>query len=209
MNAIEKYKQVKVSAVVRTDDKEQSLKIAKALILGGINLIEITVENPEMYDVIRVLCNTTDASIVAGGVITARQAHEAINAGACAIVSPIFQPGLVKLCQAKDVPVVTTATTPNEAYQAWKAGVHLIKISPSHQMGGASYIRDLLRPMPFLNIIATGSIKLDEVKDYLDAGADAVTIGRDFWFNVPFDTITSRAKTIVAKVEAYTNNNKS
>ena len=192
MNIIETYKNSKISAVVRANDKEFSLKVAKALIRGGVDLVEITVGTSEMYDVIRELCENTEATIVAGGVITARQAQEAMSVGAKAIVSPIFQPGLIKLCQAKNVPIITTATTANEAYQAWKAGVQLIKIFPTEQMGGA---------MPFLNVVATGSIKLDNFTDYLKVGACAVTVGRDFWMNATEEDITARAKQAVEKIK--------
>lgn len=202
MNVIDKYKNSMISAVIRTDDCDYSLNIARSLIKGGVDIIEITVENPLMYAVVKELCDTTDATIVAGGVITARQAQEVIKAGARAIVSPIFQPNLVRLCQAKGTPVITTATTPNEAYQAWKARVPLIKIFPSQQMGGAVYIQDLLRPMPFLNIIATGNVLLEDFVDYLQVGATAVTIGRDFWQGGTYEDITSRAEVAVAKINA-------
>lgn len=203
MNAIEKYKAEKISAIVRTDERDYSLGIARALIDGGISIIEITVENPEMYDVIKELCTTTDATIVAGGVITARQAQSAIQAGAKAIVSPIFQQNLVRLCREKNTPVITTATTPNEAYTAWQAGVPLIKIFPSEQMGGSIYIQDLLRPMPFLNIIATGNILLENFHEYLEVGASAVAIGRDFWKNSTFEEIKSKAKAATSKVKNF------
>ena len=203
MNIIDKYKNSMISAVIRTDDCNYSLNIAKSLIKGGIDIIEITIENPLMYNVIEELCDTTDAAIVAGGVITARQAQEAIKVGARAIVSPIFQPNLIKLCQTKETPVITTATTPNEAYQAWKARVPLIKIFPSQQMGGAIYIQDLLRPMPFLNVIATGNVLLEDFNEYLEVGATAVTIGRDFWQYATYEDITSRAQAAVEKINAF------
>lgn len=202
MNAIDKYMKERLSAVIRTDDSEYSLQIAQALIAGGVSIIEITVEDPKMYSVVKTLCDTTDAMIVAGGVITARQANEVIKAGAKAIVSPIFQPNLVRLCQAKKIPVITTATTPNEAYQAWKARVPLIKIFPSQQMGGPVYIQDLLRPMPFLNIIATGNVMLEDMAEYLKAGAVAVTIGRDFWQNSTMEEITTKARAAVSSVKS-------
>jgi len=207
MNAIDKYKSAKISAVIRTDDCDYSLNIANALIKGGVKIIEITVEDPKMYSVVKELCESTDATIVAGGVITARQAQEVIKAGAKAIVSPIFQPNLVRLCQAQNTPVITTATTPNEAYQAWKARVPLIKIFPSQQMGGAVYIQDLLRPMPFLNVIATGNVLLEDFHEYLEVGATAVTIGRDFWQYATYEDITSRAEATVEKIKAFKDSN--
>ena len=201
MNAIDRYNTEKISAIIRTDDKEHSLEIANALIEGGVSIIEITVENPQMYEVINELCAKTEATIVAGGVITARQAQSVMKAGAKAIVSPIFQPNLVRLCREKNIPVITTATTPNEAYNAWQAGVQLIKIFPSEQMGGSIYIQDLLRPMPFLNIIATGNVLLENFHEYLEVGAKAVAIGRDFWQNSTFEQIKSKAQAAVLKVK--------
>ncbi|UKI41586.1 MAG: hypothetical protein L6V95_00490 [Candidatus Melainabacteria bacterium] len=53
------------------------------------------------------------------------------------------------------MPHISTATTPNEAYNAWKTHIPLIKIYPTGHLGGVEYIQDILRPMPFLNIIAT------------------------------------------------------
>lgn len=199
MNIVDLYRNSKITAVIRANDKNFTLEVADALIKGGIKIIEITVGSPEMYEVIDVLSKNTDVKIVAGGVITSRQAQEAMKYDIKAIVSPIFQPGLIKLCQAKDIPVITTATTANEAYQAWKAGVKLIKIFPTEQMGGAAYVQDLLRPMPFLNVVATGSIKCAYFIDYLNAGACAVTIGRDFWLNASKSEIIERAKDAVQK----------
>ena len=121
LNIIEKYKRAKITAVIRTEDMSFSLKVADALIKGGVDVIEVTVENPKMYGVVRELSEQTDALIVAGGVITARQANEAIKAGAKAIVSPIFCLHLVKLCQARNVPLITTATTPPEPFWTWTA----------------------------------------------------------------------------------------
>ena len=86
-----------------------------------------------------------------------------------------------------------TATTPNEAYSAWKARTQLIKISPANPMGGAEYIEDILRPMRFLNVIATGSIKIDDIQAYLKAGVKAIGLGRALYKDASLQEITIRA----------------
>ena len=131
---------------------------------------------------------------MAGGIITQRQAQIAINSGADVIVSPVFQMNLVRLCKSKRIPLIMTATTPNEAYNAWMAGTQLIKISPANPMGGAEYIEDILRPMKFLNTIAAGSIKIDDIPLYLKAGVKAVGLGRALYKNADLNEITKRAK---------------
>ena len=78
----------------------------------------------------------------------------------------------------------------------------MIKIYPTGHLGGVEYIQDILRPMPFLNIIATGAIKIDEISDYLATGVVGCAIGRDFYHNTTsFDEITKRAKKAVSLIK--------
>ena len=69
-------------------------------------------------------------------------------------------------------------------------------------MGGPIYIQDLLRPMPFLNVIATGNVMLDDIPAYLESGALAVTIGRDFWQNATLAEISQKARDAVDKIKS-------
>ena len=70
-------------------------------------------------------------------------------------------------------------------------------------MGGAHYISEILRPMPFLNVIAAGSIKTDEVLDYLEAGAFAVGIGRDFYQDKSQDEIKNAVATLKQQIKEF------
>lgn len=203
MNAVQKILEEKVHAVIRVADPERVIEIATAVNKAGINTVEIIIQNSEIIDVIHYLNSTANLTIMAGGIITQRQAQTAINAGASVIVSPIFQMNLVRLCQSNKLPLIMSATTPNEAYSAWKARTPLIKIYPTTPMGGAMYIEDMLRPMPFLNVIATGSIKIDDVVDYLKAGAKAVGIGRNLYQDANAEEIEFRAKRLIQLVNDY------
>lgn len=203
MNAVQKILEEKVHAVIRVADPERVIEIATAVNKAGINTVEIIIQNSEIIDVIHYLNSTANLTIMAGGIITQRQAQTAINAGASVIVSPIFQMNLVRLCQTNKLPLIMSATTPNEAYSAWKARTPLIKIYPTTPMGGAMYIEDMLRPMPFLNVIATGSIKIDDVVDYLNAGAKAVGIGRNLYQNANAEEIEFRARRLMQLVNDY------
>ena len=201
MNVIQKILKEKVHCVIRVADPERVIEIATALNKGGINTVEIIIQNPEIVDVIHYLNSTENLTIMAGGIITQRQAQTAINAGASVIVSPVFQMNLVRICQSHRLPLIMTATTPNEAYSAWKARTPLIKIFPTKPMGGAVYIEDMLRPMPFLNVIATGNIEIDEAADYIKAGAKAVGIGRSLYLNADAMEIEQRAARLVNSVK--------
>lgn len=202
-NAIKEILKEKIHAVVRVSDANRVIEITQSLVKGGIKIVEIIVDNPSTIDAIRYLNSTEKVIIAAGGIITQRQASSAIAAGSKIIVSPVFQMNLVRLCQNNQVPLIMTATTPNEAYSAWKARTPLIKIYPTRPMGGATYIEDLLRPMPFLNIIATGNIEISEFPDYLDAGARAVSIGRAFYKDASADEITYKATKAIETLKNY------
>lgn len=205
MGIIEKIKEKKVMAVVRIADKDKCIDTVSALIEGGIEIVELTLENSCTYDVINHFSSdkNLNVKVAAGGIITTQQAYIAHNAGAGLIVSPVFQMSLVKFCKGIKVPHISTATTPNEAYNAWKTHIPLIKIYPTGHLGGVEYIQDILRPMPFLNIIATGAIKIDEICQYLSTGVTGCAIGRDFYDNTSsFKEITKRAEKAVSLIKS-------
>lgn len=202
MNPLKKIEQDKIFAVIRDQDTEKTENIVKAITDAGINIVEIVIETPEMVELIKKLKEQrSNILILAGGIITQRQAQIAINAGADVIVSPVSQMNLVRLCQTQKTPLIMTATTPNEAYSAWKARTPLIKISPVNPMGGAEYIEDMHRPMKFINIIASGSIKIEDIQAYLKAGAKAVGLGRALYKDASYEEITQRAKQALEKVK--------
>lgn len=195
MTAIKKIEKEKLFAVLRNQDTNKIEDTIKAINDGGINIIELVIDSAEMVKELENLTKSDNRPmIMAGGIITQRQAQIAIDAGADVIVSPIFQMNLVRLCKSQKIPLIMTATTPNEAYEAWKARTQLIKISPAHPMGGAEYIEDILRPMNFLEVIAAGSIAIEDVKAYIQAGAKAVGLGRALIGNAYNKEITNRAK---------------
>ncbi len=198
-NLIKLLSDEKVFPIVRSRDPKRALDIAGALIDGGIKALEINVETPEIYKVIEEVSKS--AYVCAGGVITSMQADAAILSGARIISSPIFSMNLVKISKDKQIPYIAGTSTANEAYSAWKARIPLIKIYPITAMGGAMYVEDLLRPMPFLNIMPLGNVKIDEIKSYISAGASVVGVGRDFYENYTTDEITQRVRKVLKELK--------
>ena len=194
INLTEKLSQNKVFPIIRNSDAETVLKTAEALIEGGLDVIEITVENTKLYNVIEKL--SKKAIICAGGIITSIQAQTAIECGAKIISSPIFSKNLVKISKDRQVPFIAGTSTANEAYQAWQARIPLVKVFPATALGGVEYITNLLRPMPFLSVIPQGDVKLSQVQSYIDAGAVAVGVGRDLTDGYSYSEIIERAKSV-------------
>ncbi len=198
-NLIEILSEEKIMPILRGKDSKSIRDKAMALIDGGIKILEINIENTDMFGVIKEI--SQHASVCAGGIITALQAKTAIEYGAEILSSPIFQMNIVKISKDRLVPYIAGTSTANEAYSAWKARIPLVKIYPITAMGGALYIEDLLRPMPFLKVMPTGNVKLSEVADYIKAGAHSVGVGRDFYEGYSLSEITSRARKIVSELK--------
>ncbi len=189
----------KILPILRCKDAQLMIDRAKALIDAGIKVIEINVENPTIYKAIEEISKY--ANVCAGGIITSLQAEAAIMSGAKILSSPIFSMNLVKISKDKQIPYIAGTSTANEAYNAWKARIPLIKIYPITAMGGAMYIEDLLRPMPFLNVMPLGNVKVDEIQSYINAGASVVGIGRDLYDGLSLSEITNRAKKVIKELK--------
>lgn len=198
-NVMELISEEKIYPIVRNKDAQKAVDIAHALIEGGIKVIEITVENPSLYSAITEI--SKDAIVCAGGIITQQQAEQALTCGAKLFSSPIYQMNMVKISKNRQMPFIAGASTPNEAYDAWKSRIPLIKIFPVTALGGVQYIEDILRPMPFLNLMPMGHIQLSEVMDYIRVGAKAVGVGRNFYEDLSNAEITTRAKEILSKIK--------
>lgn len=201
-NYIQMIGQDKVYPIIRCKEAEQAVETAKALVDGGIRVLEINVENSSIYSAIAEVSKF--AHVCAGGIITSMQADAAFESGAELFSSPIFQMNMVKISKNKRVPFIAGASTANEAYNAWKSRIPLIKLFPTEAMGGVQYIEDILRQMPFLNLMPMGNIKLGEVVTYIRAGAAAVGVGRDFYQGFTPKEITSRTKEILKEVKDFT-----
>ena len=151
INLVEKLAQNKVFPIIRSSDPQDVICKAQALLDGGLDIMEINIESPKIFEAIETL--SKDAIVCAGGIITSLQAKTAIECGAKIISSPIFQTNLIKISKDTQIPFIAGTSTASEAYKAWKSRIPLVKIYPITTMGGVEYIENLLRPtsMKFRN----------------------------------------------------------
>ena len=197
-NYIQMICEDKIYPIVRCKEAQQAIEVSKALVEGGIRVLEINVENPSIYEAIAEISKI--AHVCAGGIITTMQADAAFKSGAQLFSSPIFQMNMVKISKNKRVQFIAGASTANEAYNAWQARMPMIKIYPVAEMGGVEYIREMVKPMPFLNLLPCGFVKISEVEGYLKAGAKAVGIGRELYAKEDSKEIIETAKNVVEMV---------
>ncbi len=195
INLIDELKKNKIFPIIRSKNSDEIIKTTKAIIEGGLNIVEINVGNSKVFNAIENL--SKNAIVCAGGIITSVQAQIAIDCGAKIISSPVFSTSIVKISKDRHVPFIAGTSTANEAYRAWQARIPVVKVFPATALGGVEYIENILRPMPFLNVIPQGNVKLNEVKAYLNAGALAVGIGRDLTAGFSPEEITQRTKQLL------------
>lgn len=176
---IKKITDYGIVAVIRAESKEQGVKIVNAVKKGGIKVIEITMTVPGALDIIKELTEiykNEDVIIGAGTVLDSETARACILAGAEYIVSPCLNADVIKLCNRYRVAVMPGIMTVKEAVEALELGAEILKVFPGNAFG-PSIISSLKGPIPQGNFMPTGGVSLDNIKDWIKAGAVAVGIG--------------------------------
>lgn len=195
----------KVFAIIRAESLSKAVDISNALIDGGIKVLELCMNcHYDASEAIKQLSGKNNITVAAGSVVTAVQANKAIDAGASFIASPVLENRIIRLCKGRKVPVIMGASTPTEIYNAWKLGVDLIKVFPAQPLGGPYYIKNVLTPMPFLRLMPTGGVNIENFIDYLDSGAAAVGLGHTFYGEEnDLKVITKKAEIVTEKLNEY------
>ena len=159
--------------VIKLNNPEKdALPLAEALLGGGIPIAEITFRAAGADTAIRKIRSAyPEMTVGAGTVICEEQVDRAIDAGASFVISPGFDPDLVRYCINKKVPVFPGCTTASEYQLAVKLGLEVVKFFPAEQSGGIEKIKALSAPFPGLKVIPTGGINLSNLKEYLSCKA--------------------------------------
>ena len=194
-----------VVAVIRAESKEQGIKIVDAIKKGGIKALEITMTVPGALDIIKKLSEIykdEDIIIGAGTVLDPETARLCILAGAKYIVSPSFNAETVKLCNRYRIAVMPGVMTVKEAIEALELGVEIIKVFPANVFGPA-IISSFKGPLPQGNFMPTGGVNLNNVEEWIKAGAVAVGTGGDLTKGAKtgnYELITDTAAKFVEEV---------
>jgi len=168
----------KIIAILRGVEPSYSLPLGQAIIDGGIKFMEITMNTAGAETMIMEWRkNFADQAYVgAGTVIDLEHAERAIAAGAQFLISPNLDVEAIKYAQQHNIPMWPGVMTPTEIIAAMKAGVDAVKLFPMASLG-VNYLREIRGPIDQFPIIATGGVKLDNIRDYFAAGANAVGMG--------------------------------
>ncbi|MBO5454741.1 MAG: bifunctional 4-hydroxy-2-oxoglutarate aldolase/2-dehydro-3-deoxy-phosphogluconate aldolase [Clostridia bacterium] len=196
MNITEEIYKIGIVPVIKINDVEKAVPLAKALIDGGLPIAEITFRTEAAEEAIKRVSKAYPEMLVgAGTVLTIEQAQRAKNAGAKFIVSPGFNPKVVQWCLDNDIVPTPGCTTPTEIEQALELGLNLVKFFPAEQSGGLDKIKALCAPYGNLKFIPTGGINLDNLKEYISfkkilACGGSFMVKEDYINNEEWDKIT-------------------
>ena len=156
-----------VPVVVLEDDKDAAL-LAKALCDGGLACAEVTFRTAAAEESIRIMSEKFPEMVVgAGTVLTVEQVDRAVKAGAQFIVSPGFNPVVVKYCIDHEIPITPGVVTPSEMEQAIAMGLEVVKFFPAEPSGGLDMIKAVAAPYTTLRFMPTGGINPENIVPYL------------------------------------------
>jgi len=170
MNILEKLGNSGVVPVVVIDDAKDAVPTAKAMLAGGIDVMEITMRTGAALESIKnVAENCPEVLVGAGTVITLDQCKAAVAAGAKFIVSPGFDEEVVKWCVENGIAVTPGCVTPTEITMALKYNIKVIKFFPANVYGGLAGMKALAGPFGDVKFIPTGGVNAQNMAEYLAA----------------------------------------
>jgi 2-dehydro-3-deoxyphosphogluconate aldolase/(4S)-4-hydroxy-2-oxoglutarate aldolase len=207
MNPLQKILQYKIVAILRGADPDYIVDIASALSEGGVKLLEITLNSPDALGSIERVANRLGDQLLvgAGTVLDSEAAASAISAGAKFIISPSLDRSTIETSKKLGAISIPGAFTATEILQAHRWGGDIIKVFPASV--GPHYFRDLRGPLPHIPLMPTGGVNLENIRDFLKAGAVAFGIGSALVHTVPAVTseYLQQLKTQAAKyIQALT-----
>lgn len=165
---LEKIREIGIVPVVALDDAKDALPLAEALQQGGLSCAEITFRTQAAEEAIRLISRECPEMLVgAGTVLTTEQADRAAAAGAEFLVSPGFNPRVVKHCVEKGILITPGCSTPSDIEQALENGLDVVKFFPAEPSGGLKMIQALAAPYGQVRFMPTGGIHPENAREYL------------------------------------------
>ena len=160
----------KIIPVIVIEDEAQAVPLAKALVKGGLPVLEVTFRTQAAAGAIAAIRREVPEAVVgAGTLLTVEQLKAAKAAGAAFGVAPGFDPAVVAEAKAQNLPFCPGIATASELSQALTAGCKMVKFFPAEAAGGVKMIKNLLGAFRFTGVkfMPTGGVKPTNVAEYL------------------------------------------
>ncbi len=164
--------------VLRGQRAEDLPPVIATMAEAGVRSFELTLTTPDVFALLPTLIAehgpTVDFGI--GTITTPEQVDEAVAAGAKYLVTPVTDPAVIDRALDRSIPLIPGGFTPSELFSSWSRGVAAVKVFPAGRLG-AGYVKDLRGPFPDMIVVPSGGVDLDSAREWLAAGAAAVSVG--------------------------------
>ena len=207
MSPLETLAKHKLLPVIVIDDAVHAGPLADALLAGGLPVAEVTLRTPAAESAIREMAKRKEITLGAGTVLTVDLCKRAMNAGASYIVTPGFNPKVVKYCVDNKIPITPGISTCTEIEFALDLGVTTVKFFPAESIGGAKALKAICAPYSHVKFVPTGGITERTMGEYL-AIKQVIAVGgswmvaKDLLNGGKFDEITRLTKVAVQLAKA-------
>ena len=170
-----------VIAVIRTDDPQIALTLARGFDGTHVDSIEVTMTVPGALEVIEKLIGEGVSRIGGGTVRTLEQVRRLSSMGAAFGVAPNLDESILSEAVKLGLPFTPGTLTPSEMVRAQQLGATSVKVFPISSVGGISFVHSVLEPLPDLSIVVSGGVQPEEVRSYIEAGCVGVCLGGALW----------------------------
>ncbi|MER2602831.1 MAG: bifunctional 4-hydroxy-2-oxoglutarate aldolase/2-dehydro-3-deoxy-phosphogluconate aldolase [Candidatus Competibacter phosphatis] len=168
LNVLDVMRVGPVIPVLVIEDLAQAVPLAKALVAGGVRVLEVTLRTPVALAAIRAMADEVPEAIVGVGTLTRPEDFtEARDAGACFGVSPGLTPALIAAARQSGLPLLPGVMTPSDVIAARQAGFEQLKLFPARQAGGMGMLQALAGPFPDVTFCPTGGITAETASEFL------------------------------------------
>lgn len=160
-----------VIAVLTVDRVAHAVPLARALVDGGIGILELTMRTPVAVEAVgEIQRHVPEAVVGIGTIISSAQATEAAAAGAVFGVAPGLNPQVVRAARDRDLPFIPGVVTPSEVERAVDLGCRVLKFFPAEASGGLKYLKSMATPYDHLDLhyVPLGGINAGNLRDYLE-----------------------------------------
>lgn len=200
----------KIVAVLVVDQAEDAVPLARALLDGGVDIMELTLRTPAALPALeRIVAEVPEMTAGIGTILTPDQVRDARKAGAAFGVAPGMNPRVVQAARDEGLSFAPGILTPTNIEQALELGCRLLKLFPAEISGGLKYLKNIAAPYAHLGIryLPLGGITLANMSSYLGDPLIAAIGGswlapRDAIKAGDWKTITANARAARAQVES-------
>jgi 2-dehydro-3-deoxyphosphogluconate aldolase/(4S)-4-hydroxy-2-oxoglutarate aldolase len=203
---VRKFKELPLLGILRGIEVGMIEPLVESVVSAGLKTIEITMNTAEASTLIRQMVKASDGRLVvgAGTVLTMRDLHSALDAGATFIVLPVLVPDVVEYCGKNGIPVFPGALTPQEIYAAWRAGATMVKVFPAG-LFGPKYFNEIKGPFNNIELLACGGVNEETIGTFFSCQASAAAFGgsvfkKDWLESGDFTKIRTSIEALISKI---------